>query len=96
MKSFCITWDLNLKRLCECLTHIAKEENVVVIGCYLVTEGRFERAALPQSLLVELVKSLKEKGKETVHFSGHFIEVEGIYIPGKGSKTQLMCLGTVE
>lgn len=68
----------------------------MVIGCYLVTEGRFEQAALPQNLLVELVKSLREKGKETVHFAERSIEVEGIYIPAKGSKTQLMCLGSDE
>ena len=66
------------------------------IGCFLVVEGRFEQAVLPQELLLELVKSLKDKGKETVHFSERSIEIEGIYIPAKGSKTKLFCLGENE
>ncbi len=61
------------------------------VGCYLVVDGKFEQAVIPQKLLSELVKNLREKGKETVHFSERSIEVEGIYIPAKGSKLKLMC-----
>lgn len=63
------------------------------VGCYLVTDGKFEQAVIPQKLLTELVKTLREKGKETIHFSERSIEVEGVYIPAKGSKMQLICLG---
>lgn len=66
------------------------------ISCYLVTEGRFEKVVIPQELLTELIKSLREKGKEMVHFAEHSIEVEGVYIPAKGSKAKLVCLGEVE
>ncbi|WP_180953448.1 hypothetical protein [Bacillus sp. T33-2] len=54
------------------------------VGCYLVTEGKFEQAVIPQKMFLELVKNLREKGKETVHFSERSIEVEGVYIPAKG------------
>ncbi|SDI14580.1 hypothetical protein SAMN05192534_12315 [Alteribacillus persepolensis] len=66
------------------------------VGCYLVTEGKFEQAAIPKDILLELIKNLREKGKETVHFSERSIEVEGVYVPAKGSKTKLMCLGSDE
>ncbi|MCR6096889.1 hypothetical protein HXA31_20600 [Salipaludibacillus agaradhaerens] len=66
------------------------------VGCYLVTKGKFEQSVLPEKLLLQLVKHLREKGKETVHFSDYSIEVEGIYIPAKGSETKLMCLGDAE
>jgi hypothetical protein len=60
------------------------------IKCFLVSDGKFEKAILPETLLGELVKSLKTKGIETVHFAERSIEVEGIYIPAKNSKTKLM------
>lgn len=67
-----------------------------VITCYLVTEGKFEKAVMPEQLLIELVKTLRDKGKETVHFSERSIEVEGVYIPAKGSKSLIMHLGNDE
>lgn len=66
------------------------------IGCYLVTDGKFEQAFIPQKMLTELLINLRTKGKEFVHFSERTIEVEGVYIPAKGSKTQLMCLDVGE
>jgi hypothetical protein len=66
------------------------------VGCYLITDGKFEQAFISEQLLLELVKHLREKGKETVHFSEYSIKVDGVYIPAKGSKTKLLCLGTDE
>ena len=66
------------------------------IECYLVTEGKFEAAVLPEKLLVELAKSLRNKGFETVHFADRSIEVEGVYIPAKGSKTKLIAFPDTE
>lgn len=66
------------------------------IPCYLVSNGNFEKAVMPKKLLSDLITILRHKGKETVHFPDKSIEVEGVYIPGTGSKTMLMCLGNVE
>lgn len=60
------------------------------IECFLVSNGVFEKAVMPEFLLVELAKTLRIKGKETVHFADKSIVVEGVYIPAKGSKTRLM------
>lgn len=62
------------------------------ITCYLVSEGKFEKATIPNELLVKLSKSLRTKGKETVHFADRSIEVEGIYIPARGIKNRLLVL----
>lgn len=66
------------------------------IGCYLVTEEKLEKALLPEELLLGLAKSLREKGKEEVHYANRSIVVEGIYIPAKGTKTSLMLLPNIE
>ncbi|WP_342515500.1 hypothetical protein [Sutcliffiella sp. FSL R7-0096] len=66
------------------------------IPCYLISNGKFEKAVMPQKLLLDLLNILQNKGKETVHFPGRSIEVEGVYVPGKGSKTMLMCLGDAD
>jgi hypothetical protein len=60
------------------------------IKCFLVTDGNFEKAIMPDFLLVELAKTLRTKGKETVHFADKSIKVEGVYIPAKGSTTRLI------
>lgn len=60
------------------------------IECFLVTEGKFEKAVIPEEFLLRLSKTLRTKGNETVHFAERSIIVEGIYIPAKGSKTRLM------
>ncbi|MZQ75244.1 MAG: hypothetical protein GT589_03695 [Peptoclostridium sp.] len=62
------------------------------IGCYLLSEGKFEKAALSENLLTELAKSLRQSGKEMVHFASRSIEVEGIFIPAKNSTTALMAI----
>lgn len=66
------------------------------IECYLVSNGKFETAVLPYELLTGLAKSLRNKGVETVHFSNRSIEVEGVYIPAKGSKLCLMLIPNEE
>lgn len=66
------------------------------ITCFLVREGKFESAILPEKLLLELTKNLRNSGTETVHFTDKSIEVEGVYIPAKGSKTRLMALPDIE
>jgi hypothetical protein len=60
------------------------------IECFLVTNGKFEKAVMPKELLVELAENLRTKGNEMVFFAKKSIEVEGIYIPAKGSTTRLM------
>lgn len=60
------------------------------IQCFLVTEGKFKAAVIPQKLLMDLIKSLRTKGNETVHFADESINVEGVYIPAKSSKTRLV------
>lgn len=66
------------------------------IGCYLVTENKLEKALLPEELLLGLAKSLRDSGTEVVHYANRTIEVEGIYIPAKGTKTSLMLLPNIE
>ncbi|MZQ74924.1 MAG: hypothetical protein GT589_02055 [Peptoclostridium sp.] len=62
------------------------------IGCYLVSNSKFEKAALPENLLIDLAKSLRQSGKEIVHFANRSIEVEGIYIPAKNTKASIMMI----
>lgn len=66
------------------------------IGCYLVSGGQLEKGLLPEKLLVDLAKSLRENGKEVVHYTDKSIEVEGIYIPAKGTKTSIIVLPNIE
>lgn len=67
------------------------------IGCYLIsTEGKLEKAFLPEGLLVDLSKSLRSNGVEAVHFEGKdSILVEGLYIPAKGTKMSIIALPDV-
>jgi len=63
------------------------------VPCFLVeTNGEFRTAILPEKLLLNLFKSLRENGVETVHFANMVFEVEGIYVPAKGSKTRLVAI----
>lgn len=62
------------------------------IGCYLISKGDFKEVVIPEELLSELCKNLREKGNEIAHFSFGSIEVDGVYIPAKGSKNTLMVL----
>lgn len=66
------------------------------IACYLVSNGEFVKSAIPEELVLKLAKSLRTNGTETIHFADHSIDVEGIYIPGKGSNTSLMLIPNVE
>jgi hypothetical protein len=62
------------------------------ISCYLVSDGKFEAVLLPEQLLTELAKSLRTKGREIVHLNSRSIEVEGLYIPAKGSQTKMLLI----
>jgi len=64
----------------------------VNISCYLISKGEFKPVDIPEELLSELCKNLREKGNEIAHISSGSIEVEGVYIPAKGSKNTLMVL----
>lgn len=62
------------------------------IACYFLTEGKLELAQIPDTMLSELCQSLRANGVETVHFADRSIQVEGVYIPAKGSKKMLIVL----
>jgi hypothetical protein len=62
------------------------------IGCFLVSEGQFVKAVIPEELVIGLVTSLRTNGKEVVHLQSKSIEVEGVYIPAKGSTTKMMLI----
>ncbi|WHH58459.1 hypothetical protein [Petroclostridium sp. X23] len=62
------------------------------IKCYLISNGEFKAVEIEEKLLLDLVKSLRYKGIETVHFSESSIDVEGVYIPAKESKATFMIL----
>jgi len=66
------------------------------ISCFLVSEGKFQPAILPEDILLGLVKSLRTKGNEMVHFADKSIEVEGVYIPSKTSKTRFIAFSDIE
>jgi hypothetical protein len=66
------------------------------IGCYLITEGKCEATTIPDNLLVDLCKSLRTNGTETVHFADRSVLVEGLYIPAKGSKNSLVIVPNEE
>lgn len=65
------------------------------IACTLVTNGNFKNVVIPEELLVELVKSLRNNGKEIVHLANESLEVEGLYISAKDSKTSIMVIPDV-
>ena len=63
------------------------------IGLLLSTDKGLKPCSLPDKLLLELVKAIKEKGTEQVVLSsGEYYQVDGIYIPGKGNKSVIMVL----
>ena len=63
------------------------------IGVVLSTDKHLKPCLLPEELLLELVKAIKEKGTEQVVLNGgEFYQVDGIYIPGKGNKSAIMIL----
>lgn len=62
------------------------------ISCYLVSNGEFKTVVMEDKMLLDLAISLREKGKEFVHFKDGSIEVEGIYIPSIGTKNTIMVL----
>lgn len=66
------------------------------IGCFLVSKDELKKAAISEEMLSELVKILRDKGKEWVHFKDSSIEVEGIYIPAKNCKSTIMLLPEAE
>ena len=67
-----------------------KEVREINIDCFLISNGQHKQAYISEEMLIELTKTLRTNGKEWVHFKDNSIEVEGVYIPAKGSKTSLM------
>lgn len=66
------------------------------ISLVLTTDKGLKVCFLPETMLIELVKSIKEKGTEQVVLnSGEYYQVDGIYIPGKGNKSAIMVLPNV-
>lgn len=66
------------------------------ISIVLTTEKGLKACLLPETMLIELVKAIKEKGTEQVILnSGECYQVDGIYIPGKGNKSAIMVLPNV-
>ena len=65
------------------------------IACYLVTDNHFEASAIPEEMMLNLIKSIRINGSETVHFADRSIEVTGIFIPPKDCKYSLAILPNV-
>lgn len=66
------------------------------ISVVLTTDKGLKPCLLPEEMLTELVKSIKEKGTEQVVLnSGEYYQVDGIYIPGKGNKSMIVVLPNV-
>ena len=63
------------------------------IGLLLSSDKGLKPCSLPEEMLLELVKAIKEKGTEQVVLSsGEYFQVDGIYIPGKGNKSVIAVL----
>lgn len=63
------------------------------IGLILATDKGLKTCLLPDKMLLELVKAIKEKGTEQVLLnSGECYQVDGIFIPGKGNKSAIIVL----
>ena len=63
------------------------------IGLLLSSDKGLKPCSLPEEMLLELVKAIKEKGTEQVVLSsGEYYQVDGIYIHGKGNKSVIMVL----
>ncbi|MDW5300741.1 MAG: hypothetical protein SA378_11505 [Sedimentibacter sp.] len=66
------------------------------ISMILTTDKGLKACLLPETMLIELVKAIKDKGTEQVVLSsGEYYQVNGIYIPGKGNKSAIMVLPNV-
>jgi len=66
------------------------------IACYLVSNGKFETAKIPEQMFLDLCKNLRNNGNELVHFMDRTIVVEGIYVPSKGNKNSLLVIPNEE
>lgn len=61
------------------------------VNVYLVAEGRFETAVLPTEFINDLTIKLRSEGKVPVYFdNGKCKVVEGLFVPAKGAKFNLM------
>ncbi len=66
---------------------------IMDIGLVLTTDKGLKTCLLPDKMLLELVKAIKEKGTEQVVLkSGEYYQVDGVYIPGKGNKSAIIVL----
>lgn len=63
------------------------------IGAVLTTDKGLKKCVFPQEeMILELVRALKEKGTEQIVLNDGIYQTDGIYIPGKGSKSAIMVL----
>lgn len=63
------------------------------INCHLIkTDGHFKVAIMPVEFVSRLAESLAKNKTEVIHFKNETVEIEGIYISGKGSKTQMLLI----
>lgn len=67
------------------------------IACYLMkSDGTFKASLLPEDMTLDLIKSIREKGVETIHFADESILCEGIFIPAKDTKHGIMAIPNLE
>lgn len=67
------------------------------IGCTLLkSDGSFKNALIPEEIAMDLMKKLREDGKQYVRFSDEEILCEGLFIPAKDTDKTLMALPAVE
>lgn len=62
---------------------------------FLITGTEIKKAFIPEELLIELIKSLRTKGKQVIYFGECNAEVEGLYIPAKNTKNTIVVLSDV-
>lgn len=63
------------------------------IGAVLTTDKGLEICVFPKAdMILDLIKSIKEKGTEDVVLTNGNYLVDGIYIPGKGNKSTIMVI----
>ena len=66
------------------------------IDCFLITDGKFKPVIIPEDFLIELCRNLRNEGVETVQLKDGAIQVEGVYIPAKGSNLKLLAIPDTE
>lgn len=66
------------------------------IGCYIITPNGNEAIQIKPSMLAELVELLRIDGEQTVHFRRRTAVVQGVYVPAKGLKKDMIIMPAEE